>query len=100
MASILDVTDRKRAEDLTRQHPEKLARTARLVSMGEMASALAHELNQPLSAISSYATGWLNMSAAAAAARRSRRRSSARRAGPARRSDRAFDLNVVRRSQP
>jgi two-component system sensor histidine kinase DctS len=61
MGSVLDITARKRAEDLYRQQQEKFQFTARLVTMGEMASMLAHELNQPLSAISSYATGSLNM---------------------------------------
>jgi len=51
---------RIRAEELSRLQTEKLARTSRLVAMGEMASTLAHELNQPLSAIASYATGCLN----------------------------------------
>lgn len=60
MASVLDVTERKHSEELTRQHQEKLQRTSRLITMGEMASTLAHELNQPLSAIASYATGCLN----------------------------------------
>jgi two-component system sensor histidine kinase DctS len=60
MASILDVTARKHAEELTRQQQEKLQLTSRLVTMGEMASTLAHELNQPLAAITSYNTGCLN----------------------------------------
>jgi len=64
MASVLDVTERKRAEELSRLHQDKLQRTARLITMGEMASTLAHELNQPLSAIASYATGCLNRLAA------------------------------------
>jgi two-component system sensor histidine kinase DctS len=45
---------------MSRQQMEKLQFTARLVTMGEMASSLAHELNQPLSAIASYNTGCLN----------------------------------------
>lgn len=60
MASIVDVTARKQAEELARQQHEKLQLTARLISMGEMASTLAHELNQPLAAIASYNTGCLN----------------------------------------
>jgi two-component system sensor histidine kinase DctS len=60
MASILDVTARKLAEELARQQQEKLQLTSRLVTMGEMASTLAHELNQPLAAITSYNTGCLN----------------------------------------
>ncbi|MCA1325153.1 PAS domain-containing sensor histidine kinase [Herbaspirillum sp. alder98] len=61
MGSILDISERKRAEDLNRTQEEKLQASARLASMGEIASTLAHELNQPLGAISSYATGALNM---------------------------------------
>lgn len=61
MGSILDVSDRKRIEDLNRQQQEKLQTSARLASMGEIASTLAHELNQPLAAISSYTSGALNI---------------------------------------
>jgi two-component system sensor histidine kinase DctS len=61
MASLLDVTEGKRARERARQQEEKLAATARLVTMGEMASAIAHELNQPLSAIASYTAGCLNV---------------------------------------
>jgi two-component system, LuxR family, sensor histidine kinase DctS len=60
MCSVLDVTERKRAEALARDQQEQLEATARLVTMGEMASTLAHELNQPLSAITSYSAGCLN----------------------------------------
>jgi two-component system sensor histidine kinase DctS len=61
MGSILDISDRKRAEDLARQQQEKLQLSARLATMGEISSMLAHELNQPLAAISSYTTGALNL---------------------------------------
>ena len=61
MSSIVDITPRKQAEDLARQQEERLQASARLVAMGEMASSLAHELNQPLAAISSYTTGSLNL---------------------------------------
>jgi two-component system sensor histidine kinase DctS len=61
MGSILDITDRKRVEELNREHQEKLQTSARLATMGEIASMLAHELNQPLAAISSYTTGALNV---------------------------------------
>jgi two-component system sensor histidine kinase DctS len=61
MSSILDITDRKRAEELNRQQQEKLEATARLATMGEISSMLAHELNQPLAAISSYTAGALNV---------------------------------------
>ena len=61
MGSILDISDRKRVEDLNRRQQEKLQASARLATMGELASTLAHELNQPLAAISSYTTGALNL---------------------------------------
>jgi two-component system sensor histidine kinase DctS len=65
MSSILDITDRKRAEELARQQQEKLETSARLATMGEISSMLAHELNQPLAAISSYTAGALNVLARA-----------------------------------
>jgi PAS domain S-box-containing protein len=52
----LDITERKRAEDLVRQLAD-LAHFSRLSLMGEMATGLAHELNQPLTAITNYARG-------------------------------------------
>jgi two-component system sensor histidine kinase DctS len=61
MSSILDITDRKRAEELNRQQQAKLEASARLATMGEISSMLAHELNQPLAAISSYTAGAINV---------------------------------------
>lgn len=61
MSSLIDVSDQKRAAEQVRQQQERLQATARLVTMGEMASTLAHELNQPLAAIASYNTGCLNL---------------------------------------
>jgi len=52
-----DITERKLAEEYARQQQEKLQTTARLVSVGEMATTLAHELNQPLAAIANYTMG-------------------------------------------
>lgn len=52
-----DITRRKQAEEEARRHQAELARVARLNTMGEMASGIAHELNQPLSAISNFADG-------------------------------------------
>jgi C4-dicarboxylate-specific signal transduction histidine kinase len=52
-----DVTERKTTEEIVRQQQEKVQLTARLMTMGEMASSLAHELNQPLTAISNYSLG-------------------------------------------
>ena len=48
-------------EELSRAGQERLQATARLATVGEMASLLSHELNQPLAAISSYATGSINL---------------------------------------
>ena len=61
MSAVLDVSERRRVEELSRTSQERLQATARLATVGEMASLLSHELNQPLAAISSYATGSLNM---------------------------------------
>ncbi|MDR1708669.1 MAG: PAS domain S-box protein [Candidatus Accumulibacter sp.] len=64
MASVVDVSARKQAEELARQQEEKLQASSRLVTMGELASTLAHEMNQPLAAIASYTAGCLNKLAA------------------------------------
>ena len=56
-----DITARKDEAERERQQNEQMQQTARLVSMGEMASSLAHELNQPLAAITSYASGCHNL---------------------------------------
>jgi two-component system, LuxR family, sensor kinase FixL len=48
------VTERRRTEDELRLHQESLARLARLGSVGELAAAVAHELNQPLMAAGTY----------------------------------------------
>lgn len=64
MGSFIDITERKRADELARTQADKMQHTARLVTMGEMASLLAHDLNQPLAAIASYRTGLQNMVAA------------------------------------
>ncbi len=61
MGSMVDITERKHADERTRQQQDRLQSTARLVAMGEMASSIAHELNQPLAAISSYCTGAANL---------------------------------------
>ncbi len=61
MSAILDLTEQRRVEELNRASQDRLQATARLATVGEMASLLSHELNQPLAAISSYATGTLNL---------------------------------------
>ena len=57
MTMISDITDRKIADERNRVQHEKLLLTSRLMSVGEMASTLAHEINQPLSAIANYNMG-------------------------------------------
>ncbi|WP_347554078.1 PAS domain S-box protein [Robbsia sp. KACC 23696] len=57
MQIATDITARKLAEENARQQDEKLQFASRLSTMGEMASSLAHELNQPLAAISNYCSG-------------------------------------------
>jgi len=53
--TLHDITDRKLAEDEVRIGQERLTHVARLSTMGEMAAGLAHEINQPLTAIATYA---------------------------------------------
>ncbi|MBS1141655.1 MAG: sensor signal transduction histidine kinase [Proteobacteria bacterium] len=52
-----DITDKKHIEEVNLQQQKRLEQTSRLITMGEMASSLAHELNQPLSAIANYCAG-------------------------------------------
>ncbi len=55
IGTVHDVTDRRQTEDEARQLQERLTHFSRLSTMGEMAAGLAHEINQPLSAITMYA---------------------------------------------
>jgi two-component system, LuxR family, sensor histidine kinase DctS len=61
MSAVLDLSEQRRVEELSRQQQDRLQATARLTTVGEMASLLSHELNQPLAAIASYASGSLNL---------------------------------------
>ncbi len=56
-----DITERRTHEEASRVQQEKIQLTSRLTTMGEMASSLAHELNQPLTAISNYSMGAVAM---------------------------------------
>jgi two-component system sensor kinase FixL len=51
LASIIDITDRKRAERESARQQQELAHLSRISILGELSGALAHELNQPLAAI-------------------------------------------------
>jgi two-component system, LuxR family, sensor kinase FixL len=54
---VRDLTERQERERLLHEVQSELLRVSRLSTMGEMASALAHELNQPLTAVSNYLRG-------------------------------------------
>lgn len=54
---ISDLTERRQTQLRIEELQNELVQVSRLTAMGEMASALAHELNQPLAAISNYMTG-------------------------------------------
>ena len=60
MLIATDITTRLRAEEQFRAQAEKAQVTSRLVTMGEMASSVAHELNQPLTAITNYCNGMVS----------------------------------------
>ena len=60
MVIATDVTARVKAEEQAKQQAEKAAVTSRLMTMGEMASSVAHELNQPLTAITNYCSGMVS----------------------------------------
>ena len=57
MLIATDITSRRGAEAQAASQAEKAQVTSRLVTMGEMASSVAHELNQPLTAITNYCNG-------------------------------------------
>ena len=59
--TVHDVTDRKLALAEVRQSQERLTHVSRLSTMGEMATGLAHEINQPLTAIATYSQAAVRM---------------------------------------
>jgi two-component system cell cycle sensor histidine kinase/response regulator CckA len=61
LSSIVDISERKAAAEQLHRHQTEMAHVARLSTMGEMAAGLAHEINQPLSAITNYADGCKNL---------------------------------------
>ena len=60
MVIATDVSNRRRVEEQAAAQAEKAQVTSRLVTMGEMASSVAHELNQPLTAITNYCNGMVS----------------------------------------
>jgi PAS domain S-box-containing protein len=57
MVIASDITARRSAESLAAEQAERAQAASRLITMGEMASSVAHELNQPLAAIANYCSG-------------------------------------------
>jgi PAS domain S-box-containing protein len=60
MVIATDITPRKQAEEQAQIQTERAQAASRLVTMGEMASSVAHELNQPLTAINNYCNGMVS----------------------------------------
>jgi PAS domain S-box-containing protein len=60
MVIASDITPRRQAEMLAAKQAERAQTASRLITMGEMASSVAHELNQPLTAISNYCSGMIS----------------------------------------
>lgn len=61
IATGIDITDQRRAETRARQHMEEISRLQREQTANELATMLAHELNQPLAAIAGYAEAGLQL---------------------------------------
>ena len=51
IGTVMDITERRRAEEALRNTQADLARIARLTTMGELVASIGHELNQPLAAV-------------------------------------------------
>jgi signal transduction histidine kinase len=63
VGTVMDITERRRAEEALRDTQAELARVARLTTMGELVASIAHEINQPLAAIATGGSAclrWLN----------------------------------------
>jgi PAS domain S-box-containing protein len=60
MVIASDITTRRNAEAQAARQAERAQTASRLITMGEMASSVAHELNQPLTAISNYCNGMIS----------------------------------------
>jgi len=60
MVIATDITPRRNAEEQSQVQAERAQAASRLITMGEMASSVAHELNQPLTAINNYCSGMVS----------------------------------------
>jgi two-component system sensor kinase FixL len=68
VGTLHDITERKHTQEEVRQTQQRLTQFARLSTMGEMAAGLAHEINQPLTAIANYSQALQRLLAAPVAA--------------------------------
>jgi PAS domain S-box-containing protein len=60
VAIARDLTERKRAEEVLRESQAELAHMARIATMGELTASIAHEINQPLTAVATNASAALH----------------------------------------
>jgi signal transduction histidine kinase len=63
VGTVMDITERRRAEEALRNAEAELIRVARLTTMGELLASIAHEINQPLAAVATSGNAclrWLN----------------------------------------
>ena len=61
IGQVIDHSEQVRSELESREARERLAQVGRVTTLGEMASAIAHEINQPLTAISSYSQACIRL---------------------------------------
>jgi signal transduction histidine kinase len=102
MVIATDITARRQAEEQAAAQAERAQTASRLITMGEMASSVAHELNQPLTAINNYCSGMVSRIKAAS---RSPTKTcwgtgKTARAGPAGRARSSSASAFVKRSEP
>src|SRR5215831_11348358 len=64
VGTVIDVTERKRAEAALQETRAELERVSRVTTMGELAASIAHEINQPLAGVVTSANAGLNWLAA------------------------------------
>jgi PAS domain S-box-containing protein len=64
VGTVMDVTERKRAEEALREAQAELAHVTRVTTLGELVGAIAHEINQPLAAVVNNASACLRWLAA------------------------------------
>jgi signal transduction histidine kinase len=104
MVIATDITPRRLAEEQAAAQAERAQSASRLITMGEMASSVAHELNQPLTAINNYCNGMVSRikSAADHRGRPAGRAGKDRAPGAARRPDHPAHplLREAQRAQP